>query len=275
MREPFPTGEKMDLGNLDMYWQLIEQEFEAIEQLPSLESERLLSARAFDQSQVAGHRPYMAATRYLGVARDNHVALLALLKHHGATLWAPWSLLRPTFETSFFASWLLDPEDGRERRTRGLRCEVYDYYERRKHRAAFVAFPEAKKLIEQSDREDAERGSLKTYREEAAALGQRWDRVHQKINVTDELPKLTFVKGQRQTAPLFEATWRLLSGFEHGLGWALLSGSTRKVEAQIPGGANVQFVINDQEFVNAAKATYFLLLSACQLLRRRHAEPSR
>jgi hypothetical protein len=28
--------------------------------------------------------------RYLGVARDNHEAPLALLEHRGATLWAPW-----------------------------------------------------------------------------------------------------------------------------------------------------------------------------------------
>lgn len=109
----------MDLGNLHIYWQAIDQEFKALDALPSLEGRRLLSARAFDQAQVAGPRTYMEVTRYLGVARDNHLALLALLKHHGATLWAPWSLLRPTFETSFYAAWLLDPDDGRERRTRG------------------------------------------------------------------------------------------------------------------------------------------------------------
>jgi hypothetical protein len=131
----------MNLGNLQEYWRLIAQEFTALERLPSLSSNRLLSARAFDESQVAGPRTYMGARRYLNVAKDNHEALLALLKHHGATLWAPWSLLRPTFETSFLAAWILEPEGGRERRARGLRCEVLDYYERRKHRAAFRAFP--------------------------------------------------------------------------------------------------------------------------------------
>ena len=125
----------------------------------------------------------MAATRYLNVARDNHEALLALLRHHGATLWAPWSLLRPTFETSFVAAWILDPEDGRERRARGLRCEILDYYEQRRHRAAFKAFPEVRKLLETSD-QDAEKGSLNTYRAEAAALGRAFDKLHQKINLT-------------------------------------------------------------------------------------------
>ena len=264
----------MDLGNLHRYWQLVAQEFKTLEGLPSLDGNRLLSARAFDESQVAGHRAYMGVTRYLNVARDNHEALQALLEHHGATLWAPWSLLRPAFETSFYAAWILDPEDGRERRARGLRCEVLDYYQRRSHRAAFKAFREVRKLIERSEQE-AERGSLNSYRAEAAALGWAWDSVHQKISVTDELPKLSFVKGQRQFAPLLEATWRLLSGFEHGLGWALLTGTDRKVEAEVPGGVTLELVINDEAFVNAAKTMYFLLLSACQLLKRRHLEPSR
>ena len=195
------------------------------------------------------------------------------IKHHGATLWAPWSLLRPTFETSFLAAWILDPEDGRERRARGLRCEILDYYEQRKHRDAFKVFPEVRKLLETSD-QDAERGSLNTYRAEAAALGRTFDKLHQKINVTDELPKLSFVKGQHQFAPLLEGTWRLLSGFEHGFGWALLGGTDRKVEAHIPGGATLELVINDEAFVNAAKSTYFLLLSACRLFARRHLAQS-
>lgn len=264
----------MDLGNLHIYWQAIDQEFKALDALPSLEGRRLLSARAFDQAQVAGPRTYMEVTRYLGVARDNHLALLALLKHHGATLWAPWSLLRPTFETSFYAAWLLDPDDGRERRTRGLRCEVNDCYQQRSHRAAFKVLPEVRHLIEKAE-QDLDRGSLKTYREEAAQLGRPWDKMHQKINVADELPKLSFVKQQREFAPFLVATWRLLSGFEHGLGWALLNGTHRKVEAEVPGGFTVELVIDDEAFLLAAKSTYFLLLSACHLLKRRHLEPIR
>jgi hypothetical protein len=274
VRSSFPTDQKMNLGNLPDYWRLVGQEFKTLEGLPSLDANRLLSARAFDESQVAGPRTYMGAERYLNVARDNHEALLALLKHHGATLWAPWSLLRPAFETSFFAAWILDPEDGRERRARGLRCELIDFYEQRKHRAAFGVFPEVRKLLEASD-EEAERGRLNVYRTEAAALGRSFDKLHQKINVTAELPKLSFVKTQHQLAPFLEATWRQLSGFEHGFGWALLSGTDRKVEAHVPGGATLELVINDDVFVNAAKSTYFLLVSACRLFARRHLEPSR
>jgi hypothetical protein len=267
------TGATMDLGNLHEYWRMVAQEFKALEALPSLHEGRILSARAFDESQVAGPRAYMGAERYLNVARDNHEALLALLEHHGATLWAPWSLLRPTFETSFLAAWILDPEDGRERRARGLRCEILDYNEQRNHRAAFKVLPEVRKLIEENERE-SEHGSLKTYKQEAAKLGWSFDKLRRKINTTDELRKLSFAREQREFTAFLEATWRLLSGFEHGLGWALLSGADRTIQAHIPGGVNLELVINDEQFVNAAKTTYFLLLSACRVFKRRHLEPS-
>jgi hypothetical protein len=264
----------MDLGNLPEYWRLLAGEFRELENLPSLERQRLLSARAFDESQIAGQRTYMVATRYLSVARDNHEGLLALLEHHGATLWAPWSLLRPTFEASFLATWILDPEPGRERRLRGLRCEVRDFYERRNHRAAFKVLPQLRELIEDGERRE-EQGSLGTYRSEAAGLGVPFDRVHQKINVTNELPRLSVVRGERDFAAFLEGTWRLLSGFEHGYSWALLQGTQRGAEAEIPGGMHVHLTISDDEFVIAAKSTYFLLMTACRLFKRRHLEPSR
>jgi hypothetical protein len=269
-----PNGNKMDLGDLPQHWKALAVAFDELQRLPSLEGARLLSARAFDHSQAAGPRTYMAVTRYLNVVRDNHEALLALLQHRGATLWAPWSLLRPSFESSFFAAWILDPEAGRERRVRGLRCEVLDFYEQRKHRAAFKALPEMADLIEQAERRE-DQSSLRTYKSEAAELREPFDRVHQKVNVTAELPKLSFVRGQADVAAFLEGTWRLLSGFEHGLGWALMRGTDRGAQAEIPGGMSVHLELNDEAFVTAAKSTYFLLMSACRLLKRRHLEPSR
>lgn len=274
MRSSISTGETMVLGNLPVYWRLIAQEFRKLEALPPLAPNRILSARAFDEAQPAGHRTYMSVTRYLGVARDNHEALLGLLEHHGATMWAPWSLLRPTFESSFLAAWLLHPEDGSERRARGLRCEILDAHEQRKHRAEFKVLPQARDLVEASEKK-WESGSLKTYRAEAAALGRTFDKLRQRIDVAGELPKLSFVREQKQLSPFLIATWRQLSGFEHGFGWALLSGTNRKVGVEIPGGVDAELVINDESFVNAAKSTYFLLLTACELLVRRHTEPSR
>lgn len=263
----------MDLSNLPDYWALLARELQTLESLPSLSEARLLSARAFDESQPAGHRTYMEVQRYLGVARDNHEALLALLKHHGATLWAPWSLLRPIFEASFFASWILDPETGRDRRLRGLRCEVLDCYQQRAHRAAFKKLPEVRRLIEDAERQQ-EQGSLAVYRAEAAALAEPFDRVHQKVNVVVELPKLSFAKDQTDFAAFLEGTWRLLSGFEHGLGWAMLRGGNRGAGIEVPGGMGMVLSIKDEEFVLAAKTTYALLVNACRLFKTRHLEPS-
>jgi hypothetical protein len=266
----------MNLENLSDYVRQIGQEFNRLENLPPLAPNLALSARAFDEAQPAGPRTYMEADRYLAVARDNHEALLALLEHRGATLWAPWSLLRPTFEASFRAAWILDPEDGRQRRARGLRCEILGAYEQRRYRAAFknVPHPELQELIRASE-EQRDKSSLSTYRAEAAALGWTFDKLNQKIDVIAELPKLSFVKARSDFGALLEAIWRQLSGFEHGLSWALLSGTDWKEEVAVPGGASLHLVIKDEAFVHAAKVTYFLLLSACQLFTRRHLEPDR
>ena len=269
--QSFKTGEELNLGNLPEYWAVLDAEFAECQALPPLAENRLLSARAFDEAQPAGHRTYMAVSRYLTVARDNHDALLALLRHHGATVWAPWSLLRPIFESSFFAAWILDPSEGVERRFRGLRSEVLDAYEQRRHVAVFKSLPELAELIEQDEaKKDA--GSFATYRAEADALGRTFAEVSTKVNVVDALRHLTFVNAQPETGVWLEATWRQLSGFEHGLGWAMLRGSDRQVVAEVPGGSQIRVVVNDENFVNAAKMAYFLLLTACRLLRRRHLQ---
>lgn len=105
-----------------------------------------------------------------------------------------------------------------------------------------------------------EQGSFRTYREEAAALGSKFDNMRRQVNVVDELPRLSFVGRQGELGPLLVATWRQLSGFEHGRTWALLSGSEHTVTAHLPGGADMHVVVKDEAFVSAAKATYFLLL---------------
>jgi hypothetical protein len=165
-----PTG-LMDLGNLPDYWALLAREFQTLENLPSLAEARLLSARAFYESQPAGHRAYMEAKRYLSVAGDNHEALLALLEHRGATLWAPWSLLRPSFEASFLASWILDPDSGRDRRLRGGSASA----------AASARYTAS---------EPCSMGCAA----KSMTASSSFDRVHQKINIVAELPKLSFAR---------------------------------------------------------------------------------
>lgn len=95
-----------------------------------------LCARMIDERQVAGHRVYMTAERYLGVAWDNHSALITLIQSpHGLSPSAPWNLLRPTFEAAFHAAWVLDPEESLERRRRALRVEWLDELDHRRYYA--------------------------------------------------------------------------------------------------------------------------------------------
>ena len=130
-----------------------------------------------------------------------------------------------------------------------------------------------RQLIEDSERQ-LDQGSLAVYRAEAAALGEPFDRVHQKINIVLELPKLSFARTQGDFAAFLEGTWRLLSGFEHGLGWAVLRGADRGAETEVPGGMGVVLSIKDEEFVLASKTTYALLVNAIRLFTTRHLEPS-
>jgi hypothetical protein len=117
----------IDWQNLPVYWQQVAELVARLEALWDRPRDpTALTARAFDEAQTAGTRTYIEAQRCLGVAIDNHEALLALLQADGATVWAPWSLIRPTVESSFLALWLLDPVSGLERRRRGLRLEVQD-----------------------------------------------------------------------------------------------------------------------------------------------------
>jgi hypothetical protein len=105
-------------------------------------------------------------------------------------------------------------------------------------------------------------------------LGRNFDTLRQDINLTDEIPKLSFVK-QTDFAPFLESD--LASAFRlrawPGLGVA--QRTDWSVEVPVPGGAGLHLVIKDESFVNAAKTTYFLMLSACRLFARRHVEPSR
>jgi hypothetical protein len=56
MRKLYPTGATMDLENLPAYWEEIAKEFLALEAMQWPNRNGVLSARAFDEAQPAGHR---------------------------------------------------------------------------------------------------------------------------------------------------------------------------------------------------------------------------
>src|SRR4051794_19295615 len=186
--DPRGVPESMDLGGLPTIWEAVDAMNREAEYLGQHPRSQLLSARYIDEGQVAGPRTYITASRLLQVAYDNHLALIGLLRHHGATHWAPWNLLRPVFESAFYVAWILDPEESLDRRRRGLRAELNDANEKKRWIESLVAAGASEDDLAplRQRREEV----TKIYRAEAASLGVNWQTAQQKINLVDEIPKM-------------------------------------------------------------------------------------
>ncbi|PUA80208.1 hypothetical protein C7S10_13700 [Nocardioides currus] len=278
LTDQVPLGE-MNLGELPRRWQMLETLYRIVRDQLAGRDPEILHDRMIDEQQTAGRRAYMGAQRCLSTAWDNHAALVALLQHHGATQFAPWNLLRPTFEASFYALWLLDPDNSLERRQRGLRFEWLDELE---HRTYYSDLAGIERFVEPQDsealsadrrrqqeiREDHER----TYRREADELGLAWP-LPKSINVFDELGKLKHSHLIEGTDLILRSTWRTLSGMQHGRGSTLLRGADRAHEVPIEGGVHALLSINDDAFVGTATVVNGLHQQAILLFRDRSVPP--
>lgn len=257
------TGEQLDLSRVTTLWTRLESTWQEVLRLQDSPPTLELTYRNLDKNQTSGHRAYIGAERYMHCAMDNHRAMVALLTKHGASPWAPWNLLRPTFEASFYALWILEPSDSLTRRQRGLRLEIRDNIERANY---WGELGKVKKYGAQVREALAAREAKvgKTYRTEAQALKLEWKHARASVNVVDEIYKLQAVKlaDTNETAALAAATWRSLSGIQHGYGYALLGGSTVSAEVPVPGGQLVTSVISDEAFQTAAEMTGWMLYSA-------------
>lgn len=261
----------LDLGELPGRWKMLDSLYTAFAAVNEDRNEEVLHARMIDEAQVAGHRVYGAAHRLLGLAWDNHEALIAVLQHHGATQWAPWSLLRPTFEASFQVLWLLEPDSSVERRRRGLRLEYLDELETQKYRKGLAGIREhiSPTELQAYDEELARAAAMqdeheRTYREEATELGLRWPLAG--LNVTQALGALSGNDDSPGSALLLQTTWRTLSGMQHGRASTLLRVTDRTRETPMRGGITATLTINDEAFVSAATLTNALHMRAVALL---------
>jgi hypothetical protein len=178
------------------------------------------TARAFDEAQPACTRTYIAAQSFLEVARQNLDAFKALIQSpHGVRQWAHWNLLRPVLEASFWVVWILEPDDGRERRRRGLRVEIDDAREQERW------LNELRPMVSGHDIDQALgriSRSNTTFRREAEQLGMEWKKAREPVNVTRELGRLGVVRSWGdEMGPIFAGVWRRLSGAQHGKTWSL------------------------------------------------------
>jgi hypothetical protein len=218
-----------------------------------------MTNRMLDENQPAGHRGYILAYSHLVGGVEHVDALFELLERGRLTPRAPYSLMRPIFEHGFWASWLLDPEPGLDRRRRGLRAEVYDWNQKRNWVEAF-RLPEEK--IETWRTRHVDVG--KTYEAEAHKLNISWKHTKEKLNVVKELEELGYSTSfdDPSVPAFFVACWRLLSGLNHGQTHALIVASDKTNQRVREFGGTVTTSINDDWFMNLTRVSIGLLADA-------------
>lgn len=259
----------LDLSELAQHWQLLDAAYDAVRHVTAKRRPEILHARMIDEGQVAGHRVYMAAQRYLMIARDNHQALVALLQSpHGLSVSAPWNLLRGTFEASFYAAWVLDPEESLERRRRALRLEIADEREQALYYddllKVFGEDLEADPAAAKQDFDQAARDVDTTYRAEAQELGLTYPPPGPKV--LHGLAELSCATELEHGALAYKAVWRGLSGLAHGHVGAYLRASDKLGTQPRQGGVTALLSVNDGYFLSLAGCTNSLHLEALRLL---------
>lgn len=254
---------QLHLGNLPTLWaglDLLEHRMQA-------EGDRHLAGmdftdRRFDEASKTGRRAYIQAHGLISVARDNQKALEEMLRG-GVRPYAPWNLIRPAFEAGFYAVWMLEPDESRERLRRALRL-AWD--QERTHGVRLALKTEIAGLgghpqvlaAEQRDRE-----IKKAYLVEAHAIGLSQKQVTQNPNLTQEILRLASATSTESKFHLL--TWRELSGIQHADMGAALGVSDAKYRLQIPGGYSAVVSINDESFVRACYSSVSMQLTAMTL----------
>lgn len=214
-----------------------------------------LTDRRFDSAHRAGQRLYITASGLIRVARE-HQFLLArtMVGPHAAGVYphATLNLIRPAFEASLTAFWLLDPDDSRTRVLRGLRQCWEDHRQSDSWAEEMLGSPlatrETREAVFKKKAEVARR-----YHEDAAHFRIKWDKVRQKVNLVDEIKTLSTVDGDPLTRQALKVAWRQLSGVQHGLSYATLRSGQRIGEVPIPGGSQAVIVTDDEWLLTACR----------------------
>jgi hypothetical protein len=262
------TDVPVDLGDLTHQWEVTDLLFRRYDELPSNAFGPELFDRFIDEQQVAGHRVYIGAAAHLDNAREHLDLLRMLLTQVGPTPRVPWTLMRSVFESSFWANWLLEPPTSFERRWRALRLEVSGHKERKNFYADYYrAHPdESARTVEHN------LGHEKVFRAEIDSMSKTWTEANQSINVHQEIAKLAVVKEMGATQSQAVASWRVLSGMQHGHVYALLHLSDVVDGTQILGGRTGTVTIGDAPLHIVGSVTHILLVTALSKFIKRSTE---
>ena len=120
-------------------------------------------------------------------------------------------------------------------------------------------------------------GKVETaYRQEAAALGVPWNKVTDRIDTTRELLRLSFARADpdKVLGPLLVLCWRQLSGYQHGHISAILGGSTKTTQTDIPGGVQAVLTVEDSHLNGALQMAGLMQAWALGTFVRRCTRPS-
>lgn len=226
-----------------------------------------LTDRRFDEAQPAGTLAHLAVRQLLQVAIEHHKAFRREVESSGVSPYAGWTLLRSVFEASAWVHWILDPQDGRARRTNGLHRKWLDLKQYNNWRQVWsggsIADPAAVKAFKTNY--DTTENS---YSEMARELGTTKQKMRAEVNFVEELPKLAISRDLLPTnRQAMVGYWRHMSGHAHGYAWAVQASSNQhdEVVVPVPGGVTVTLSVNPSVFLSYVSITGYLLLTAVQL----------
>lgn len=263
----------LQLGNLPNIWHaldLLDEQMEKINNRTTTEMD--FTDRRFDEATRTGQRMYIHAYSFIKVARDNQKGLEELLGV-AARPYAPWNLIRPAFESSFYVVWMLEPQDKRTRLQRALRIA---WEEQRQHRNRFELMVDLAKAHSHEDVLSAEakdRDIKHRFEEEAREVALSRAGLGRSPKLTEELPKLVTLANLNPDQPKFQLLkWRELSGIQHGDMGAFARLSDKQYGLKIPGGHVVEVSLNDDNFVAACYSSALMQLHALQLYNQRSSK---
>lgn len=233
--------------------------------------------RLMDEQKPGGVRAYIHTGQLIDTAWENYASVFSLLAGaEGATPVAPYNLVRPAFEAAFHALWILDPYDPKERCLRGLRIAHEDNRQKTNWLEELVKIPFLT-TVQRDQMFDSVRSASAVYRREAEELGVRWPMVTQSMSTLHELARLSDVRNDPEgvVGPTILAAWRQLSGYQHGHVYAVLSGSSHEVVANISGGVTGRVTIDDSAFGTSLQVPALMQVWAMSAYIGRCQRPSR
>lgn len=260
------------LGNLPMVWQSLDLMYQQVNEVNNSHRRgSLFSDRRFDETTATGRRTYISAFGFIAAARDSNRALVKMLQLDGIRPFSTWSAIRPAFECSFYAAWMLEPDNGQTRLKRGLRIAINEHKshaQRRKLQKEIALawgdipadHPDLLRVAELNREHEA------LYTAEANSLGLSYKQAGANVNIVDELPKLSFGDLTDEWVPQWMTLiWRELSAATHGDQGALVGLSDRRKEFEIPGGQHALLSPNDDSLMGALYASVGMQRRAMEL----------